>query len=90
MLIIWKANFGGTAEQLEKTTKKLKEIAEKQGGKVDGPYYAQDADLLWLFWTKSRDLNLGGKEFLPWVAEHEIPIEPVRWEVGLTETEFLG
>lgn len=88
MLVIWKANFGGTAEQLEKTKDKLKEIAAKEGGKVDGPYYAQDADLLWLLWTKSRELNLGGREFLPWVTKNKIPIEPVSWELGLTPEEF--
>ena len=88
MLIIWKANFSGTQEQLDKVKRKLEEVSKKEGTKVDGPYYAQDSDLMWLFWTKSRDLNMGGRDFLPWVAANKIPIEPVGWNVALTEKEF--
>ncbi len=90
MLVIWKANFSGTAEQLEMVKKKLVEVARNNGEKVDGPYYAQDADLMWLFWTEPNNIGLGGREFLPWVEENEIPIEPVRWEIGVTEKEFWG
>ena len=90
MLVIWKANFGGTQEQLDKVKRKLEEISRKDGTKVDGPYYAQDADLMWLFWTKTGNVALGGREFLPWVAANKIPIEPVRWELGITEKEFWG
>ncbi|MBI4417117.1 MAG: hypothetical protein HY557_09050 [Euryarchaeota archaeon] len=90
MLIIWKANFSGTRDQLEKVKKKLEELAKKNGEKVDGPYYAQDADLLWLFWTKSGNIGRSGREFLPWVAENKIPIEPASYEIGVTEDEFWG
>ena len=68
----------------------MDEIAKRDGTKVDGPYYAQDADLMWLLWTKSKELSLGGKDFLPWIAANKIPIEPASWEVGLTEKEFWG
>ena len=88
MLVIWKANFSGTREQLAKVNTKLAEISKKNGGKVDGPYYAQDADLMWLFWSDS--INAGGRDFLPWVQKEKIPIEPVGWEVGVTEKEFWG
>ncbi len=90
MLIIWKANFSGTREQLEKVKRKLEELAKTNGEKVDGPYYAQDADLLWLFWTKSGNIGQSGRKFLPWVAENKIPIEPVGYEIGVTEKEFWG
>lgn len=75
MLVLWKANFSGSREQLEK---------------VDGPYYAQDADLLYLTWTKSGNIGISGREFLPWVMKNKIPLEPVSWQVALTEKEFWG
>ncbi len=90
MLVIWKANFSGTQEQLDKVKRKLDEIAKKAGDRVDGPYYAQDADLLWLMWTKAGNVGMGGREFLPWVAQNKIPLEPVSWELGVTEKEFWG
>lgn len=90
MLVIWKANFGGTREQLDQVKGKLQEIGKKRGTRVDGPYYAQDADLVWLFWTDPSNIGLGGREFLPWATENEIPIEPVSWEVAITEQEFWG
>jgi len=90
MLVIWKANFSGTKEQLEKAKRKLQEIGKKAGERVEGPFYAQDADLMWLFWTRDGNIGVSGREFLPWVAENGIPIEPVSWEIGITEKEFWG
>ena len=90
MLIIWKANFSGTKAQLEKVKEKLRDIADKSGEKVQGPFYAQDADLMWLFLTKEGNIGVSGREFLPWVAKNHIPIEPVGWEIGITEEEFWG
>ncbi len=90
MLVIWKANFGGTREQLAKANEKLRELAAKHGEKVDGPYYAQDADLLWLFWTRSGNLGETGREFLPWLAKSGVALEPVRWEIAISEKEFWG
>ena len=89
-MIIWKANFSGTLEQLDEVKKKLEEIAEKNGTKVDGPYYAQDTDLMWLFWVPAGDMGLGGRDFLPWVQENNVPIEAVSWEIGVTHEEFWG
>lgn len=88
MLVMWKANFSGTKEQLAKVTAKLQELAKKQGGKVDGPYYAQDADVLYLMWTKAGTIGMSGKDFLPWVTENKIPIEPASFSVALTDQEM--
>lgn len=90
MLVIWRANFSGSREQLAKVTAKLKEVGAKHGEKIDGPYYAQDTDLLYLFWTPTGNLGESGREFLPWVAQNGIPLEPVRWEIASTEQEFWG
>lgn len=90
MLVIWRANFSGSREQLAEASKKLVELGSKHGEKIDGPYYAQDTDLLWLFWTKSGNLGESGREFLPWLHARGIPLEPVRWEIASSETEFWG
>ncbi len=88
MLVIWRANFSGSREQLAKVTAKMKELATQHDEEIDGPYYAQDTDVLYLMWTKSGNLGLSGREFLPWAAENHIPIEPVRWEIATSEAEF--
>lgn len=90
MLVLWKANFSGTREQLAQVTAKLQEVTKAHGERVEGPFYAQDADLLYLMWTKSGNIGVSGRDFLPWIAEHKIPIEPVSWEIGLTDEEFWG
>ena len=41
MLIIWYADFDGSDEELEKVNKIFKEITDKIGGSVQGPYYPQ-------------------------------------------------
>jgi hypothetical protein len=88
--VIWRANFSGTREQLSKVAEKLQSLATKNGETIDGPYYGQDTDLVWLMWTTSANLGLSGREFLPWVQQEGIPIEPVRWEVAPSEKEFWG
>lgn len=88
MLVIWRANFSGSREQLAQVTAKMKELATQHGEEIDGPYYAQDTDVLYLMWTKSGNLGQSGREFLPWAAENHIPIEPVRWEIATSEAEF--
>lgn len=90
MLVIWRANVSGSREQLAKVNEKPKELATKYGEKIDGPYYAQDTDLLRLMWTKTGNLGESGREFLPWVRTNDLPIEPVRWEVATTEKEVWG
>jgi hypothetical protein len=90
MLVIWRANFSGTREELAKVDEKLKEIAKKRGERVEGPFYGQDTDVMWLSWIKSGNIGESGREFLPWVMKNKVPIEPVRWEVALTDQEFWG
>ncbi len=90
MLVIWKANFSGTRDELSKVDAKLKELGKKNGEKVEGPYYGQDTDLVWLIWTQSGNVGVTGREFIPWVAQYKVPIEPVKWEIALTEKEFWG
>jgi hypothetical protein len=90
MLVIWRANFAGNREELARVSAKLRELGTKHGERIDGPYYAQDSDLLWLFWTRSGNIGESGREFLPWLQESGIALEPVRWEVAIEEKEFWG
>jgi len=55
MLIIWKAEFNGDDKQLARVSELMMESAKEVGGKADGPYFPQDADLLYLMWTKEYE-----------------------------------
>ena len=91
MIVIWKADFEGTDKDLERVNKKFDELSKKHGYKYDGPYYPQDAALLFVMNTKKfQDLNKSGREFLRWVAREKIPITPLSYEVAVTPKEFWG
>jgi len=91
MLIIWYADFDGSDEELEKVNKIFKEITDKIGGSVQGPYYPQTETLLYIFNIKNYDwLNQCGRVFLNRVQEEGINITPVRYEVAVTPEEFWG
>jgi len=90
MLIMWKADFDGTDKQLEQVNQKMKELSKKVGYKFDGPYYPQDASLLYLIYGTLEQMNESGRQFIPWAAENEIPITPLRFEVAVTPEEFWG
>ena len=93
MIIIWKANYDG--EDLNADLKKIAEInskiLEKIGGKIEGPYFPQDASLLYIFHVDKYEwLNWCGTLWLTEVAKAKIPIAPLRYEVAVTPKEFFG
>ncbi len=91
MIVIWKADFDGTDKELERVNKKFEELSKKHGYKIDGPYYPQDASLLYIMHTKVyENLNKSGREFLRWSMKEKIPITPLRYEVAVTPKEFWG
>ena len=91
MLIIWYADFDGTDETLEKANKLLKEIMDKIGGSVEGPYLPQSEALMYIFKVKKfEQLNQVGRIFLTRVDEEGINITPVKYEVAITPEEFWG
>ncbi len=91
MIVIWKADFEGSEKDLEKVNKKFDELAKKIGYKYEGPYYPQDASLLYILHGKKyEDLNRSGREFLRWIEKEKIKLTPLRYEVAVTPKEFWG
>jgi hypothetical protein len=89
MLIIWYADFDGTDEDLVKVNAIFKEITDKIGGSIEGPYYPQSDALMYIFKVKSFEwLNRGGRVFMKRVQEEGINITPTRYEVAVTPEEF--
>ena len=89
MLILWYADFDGTDETLEKANTLLREIMDKIGGSIKGPYFPQSEALMYLFNVKKFEhLNQAGRIFLKRVDEEGINITPVRYEVAVTPEEF--
>ncbi len=79
VLVIWKADFDGDEKQLARVNELMTETARSVGGKVDGPYYPQDASLMYLLWMKEfEDLNRSGRAFLEKVAKDKLPVTPLR------------
>lgn len=90
MLILWRADFDGDTKQLERVNAKFQETAKKYGFRYEGPYYPQDASLLYLIHGTVEQMNQSGREFLPWAAKEGIPITPVRYEIAVSPQEFWG
>ncbi len=91
VLIIWKADFEGDDKQLARVNDLLERTTKEVGGKIDGPYYPQDASLMYLIWAKQyEDVNRSGRKFLAAVQKEKLPITPLRYEVAVTPEEFWG
>lgn len=91
MIIIWYADFEGDEKDLRKANSIIQEVTKKVGGSADGPYYPQDADLMYIFKVKNYDwLNQAGRIFLPRVVKEGIKITPKRYEVAVSADEFWG
>jgi len=93
MIILWKADYEG--EELEKDLKRLdqlqKEIQERIGGKVDGPYFPQDASVLYIFHVgKYEWLNQAGRIYFSQVARENLAFIPKTYEIAVTPDEFFG
>jgi len=91
VLVIWKADFEGDDKQLARVNELMEETAKAVGAKVDGPYYPQDASLLYLMWAKEyEDMNRSGRVLLQKVMKEKLPLTPLRYEVAVTPKEFWG
>lgn len=91
VLVIWKADFEGNDKQLARVNDLLEQATKEVGGKIDGPYYPQDASLMFLLWVKQyEDMNRSGRKFLAAVQKENLPITPLRYEVAVTPEEFSG
>jgi len=93
MIILWKADYEGN--DIKADLKKLgaiqAKIQKKIGGKVEGPYFPQDASVLYIFHVKEYEwLNLAGRIFFAEVAKAELAFVPKSYEVAVTPEEFFG
>ena len=93
MMIIWKGDYDG--DNLEGDLAKLDDIQariQKQlGGKIDGPYFPQDASVLYIFHVDKYEwLNEAGRLWLSEVAKAKLPFTPLKYEVCVSPKEFFG
>jgi hypothetical protein len=93
MIIIWKADYDGT--DIEGDLKKLRkiqmEIQEKVGGTMEGPYFPQDASVLYIFHVKEYEwLNKAGRIYFSEAAKQNLAFVPKSYEVAVTPEEFFG
>jgi hypothetical protein len=93
MIIIWKGDYDG--DNLQQDVKKLDaihaKIQKKIGGKIDGPYFPQDASLLYIFHVDEYEwLNRSGRLWFQEMAKAKLPVTPKRYEVCVTPKEFFG
>ena len=93
MLIIWKTDCEG--ENLRADLKKLDQIQErirkKIGGRIEGPYFPQDASVLYLFHVDEYEwLNRAGRIWFREISKAGLRFAPKSYEVCVTPTEFFG
>jgi hypothetical protein len=92
MIILWKADYDGT--DIQKDLKKLHKlqqlIEEKIGGTMDGPYFPQDASVLYIFHVKEYEwLNKAGRIYFSEMAKQNLAFVPKSYEVAVTPEEFF-
>lgn len=93
MIILWKADYEG--EDIQADLKKLDEIQskiqKKVGGKSEGPYFPQDASVLYIFHVDEYEwLNRAGRMFFAEMAKAKLAFVPKTYEVAVTPQEFFG
>jgi hypothetical protein len=93
MIILWKADYEGSdiQEDLGKLHKLQLEIQERVGGKVEGPYFPQDASVLYIFHVDQYEwLNKAGRIYFSEVSKRELAFVPKSYEIAVTPEEFFG
>lgn len=94
MIILSKIDYEG--EHLQEDLKKLERVHEKieselKSGKVEGPFFPQDASLLYIFHVDEYDwLNRSGRIWYREVAKESLPFVPKSYEIAVTPEEFFG
>jgi hypothetical protein len=93
MIILWKADYEG--EDIQADLKKLdavqSRIQKKIGGKIEGPFFPQDASVLYIFHVEEYEwLNRAGRIFFAEMAKSGLGFVPKSYEVAVTPQEFFG
>jgi len=91
MIILWKADYEGT--DLQSDLKKLHEvhvkIQQKVGGTMEGPFFPQDASVLYIFHVKEYEwLNKAGRLYFAEAGNQNFV--PKSYEIAVTPEEFFG
>ena len=93
MIILWKADYEGDNLQadLRKLDRLQQKIQKKVGGKVEGPYFPQDASVLYIFHVEEYEwLNRAGRTYFAEAAKSGLRFVPKSYEVAVTPEEFFG
>lgn len=93
LIIIWKADYDG--ENIQEDLKKLQDIQAKIqkeiGGTIDGPYFPQDASVLYIFHVNEYEwLNRAGRLWFAEAGKAKLPFSPKSYEICVTLKEFFG
>ena len=93
MIIIWKADYEGDdiRRDLKRLDKIQKKIVKKLGGEVEGPYFPQDASVVYIFHVDEYEwLNKAGRIYFEEVPKAKLAFVPKTYEVAVTPKEFFG
>ncbi len=93
MIILWKADYEG--EDIQSDLKTLEEVNSKitkqLGGKIEGPFFPQDASVLYIFHVDEYEwLNRAGRIWFNEAGRSHLPFVPKSYEVAVTPKEFFG
>jgi hypothetical protein len=93
MIILWKADYEG--DDIQADLKKLdaiqSRIQKKIGGKIEGPFFPQDASVLYIFHVEEYEwLNRAGRIFFAEMAKSGLGFSAKTYEVAVTPQEFFG
>jgi hypothetical protein len=93
MIILWKADYEGTDIQgdLKKLHSLQQKIQKEVGGTMEGPFFPQDASVLYIFHVKEYEwLNRAGRVYFSEAANQSLAFVPKSYEVAVTPEEFFG
>ncbi len=93
MIILWKADYDGS--DLRRDLKKMdginSKIQRQLGGRIEGPYFPQDASVLYIFHVDKYEwLNKAGRIWSVEAAKGKLQFVPKSYEVAVTPNEFFG
>jgi hypothetical protein len=93
MIIIWKGDYDGDdlKGDLAKLNQIQSKIQKKLGGRVEGPYFPQDASVLYIFHVDKYEwLNRAGRLWFSEMSKAGLRFTPTKYEVCVTPKEFFG
>ena len=94
MIILQKIDYEGSnfKEDVEKLTEIHERIRKKlKVGKIEGPYFPQDASILYIFHVDEYEwLNRAGRLWYGEMSKEGLPFVAKSYEIAVTPKEFFG